>query len=75
MNTFRSELELKTKSRSDADASFLDLDIKTAKRKISLILYDKRDSFPFSVVGMPYLRINMHSRIFYTSIGAEIQLS
>ena len=33
---------------------------------------DKRDSFPFSIVKMPYLCSNILWKIFYASIGAEI---
>ena len=33
---------------------------------------DKRDSFPFSIIKMPYLCSNVLWKIFYASIGAEI---
>ena len=31
-----------------------------------------RDSFPFSIVRTPYLCSNMPSKMFYSSLGAEI---
>ena len=37
-----------------------------------LTLYDKRDNFPFSIVRMPYVGSNMPSKVFYSSLGAEI---
>lgn len=37
-----------------------------------LALYDKRDSFPFSTVPMPYLSSNVPSEVFYASLGTEI---
>ena len=37
-----------------------------------MCLYDKRDHFPFSIVRMPYITSNMPSKIFYSSLGAEI---
>ena len=35
-------------------------------------LFDKRDAFPFSVVRMPHLQSNMPSKMFYSTISAEI---
>ena len=66
------ELQLKRENVLSTEASFLDLDIKVQGNKFSLGLYDKRDSFPFSIVRMPYSSSNMPSKIFYSSIGAEI---
>ena len=36
------------------------------------VLVDKRDAFSFSVVCMPYLQSNMPSKMFYSTISAEI---
>ena len=41
-------------------------------QKISTSLFDKRDSFPFSIVRMPFLCSNIPSNMFYFSFGAEI---
>ena len=66
------ELELKQENHNNTEASFLDLDIKIENNKFVLGLYDKRDYFPFSIVRMPFLCSNMPSKIFYSSLGAEI---
>ena len=54
-----------------ACASFLDLNIRIVSNKFHLNLYDKRDTFPFSVVRMSYLLSNIPSKIFCASIAAE----
>lgn len=41
-------------------------------KEIKAQLYDKRDTFPFFVVHIPYLEINIPSNIYYASIGSEI---
>ena len=65
------ELELK-KEHSGNSVSFLDLCISIKGRSFETSLYDKRDSFPFSIVRMPFKSSNIPSKIFYASIGAEI---
>ena len=35
-------------------------------------LFEKRDTFKFSVVRMPYKRGNIPQKIFYATIGAEV---
>ena len=66
------ELELGKENKGDQEASFLDLNISIKNRMFQIALYDKRDSFPFSIVRMPFSSSNMPSSIFYSSIGAEI---
>ena len=56
---------------NNLDASFLDLDIKVKDGKFQVDLFDKRDSFPFTIVRMPYKSSNIPSNIFYSSICAE----
>ena len=34
--------------------------------------FDKRYSFPFSVVRIPYLDCDAPSKVFYSAFGAEI---
>ena len=46
--------------------------INILNKTFELKLYDKRDSFPFIIVRMPYEESNMPSRMFYSSVGAEI---
>ena len=65
------ELELK-KEHGNTNVSFLDLNIVIQGRIFQTSLYDKRDSFPFSIVRMPYKCSNMPSKIFKATIGGEI---
>ena len=65
------ELELGKENSNNLDASFLDLDIKVKDGKFQVGLFDKRDSFPFTIVRMPYKSSNIPSNIFYSSICAE----
>jgi len=65
------ELELK-KEHGDSSVSFLDLSISIKGRSFETSLYDKRDSFPFSIVRMPFKCSNMPSKIFRATIGGEI---
>ena len=51
---------------------FLNLNIKFTDKNVTLIFYDKRDSFPFSVVQKPYLSRNASSKMFYALFGLEI---
>ena len=67
------ELELKKENSDQFSATFLDLDIKIDSRTFHTHIYDKRDSFPFSIIRMPYRDSNIPSRMFYGCIGAEIQ--
>ena len=39
--------------------------------KVHFGLFDKRDSFPFSIVRMPDKSSNVASSIVYSAIGAE----
>ena len=66
------ELELGKENTSNNEASFLDLQINIKNSKFEVGLFDKRDSFPFSIVRMPDKASNMPSNIFYSSIGAEV---
>ena len=65
------ELELK-KEHGGSSATFLDLQIQISNRQFISSLFDKRDDFPFSIVRMPFRTNNIPSKIFYSSIGAEV---
>ena len=65
------ELELK-KEHGGENVAFLDLSISMKGRLFQTSLYDKRDNFPFSIVRMPFKSSNIPSKIFYSTIGAEI---
>ena len=64
------ELELKIE-HSGTRASFLSLDISIVDGKFVHKLYDKRDSFPFEIVRMPFLSSNIPKSIFYSSLVGE----
>ena len=66
------ELELKKENIGQHEASFLDLNIVVNNNNFDVCLFDKRDSFPFSIVRMPFMSSNMPLKIFYSSVGAEI---
>ena len=50
---------------------FFYFDIKIKDGKFHFDLFDKRDSFPFSIAGMPDKPSNGPSSIVYSAIGAE----
>ena len=49
----------------------MDLNIKIKVGKFHFGFFDKRDSFPFSIVRMPDKSSNVPSSIVYSAIGAE----
>ena len=53
------------------EASVLNLDIKMKDGKFHFGLFDKRDSFPVSIVRMSDKSSNVPSSIVYSAIGAE----
>ena len=55
-------------NKNDTETTYLDLDIKIIDKRFQISLYDKTDSFPFSIKGMHYLDSNIPS----TSIDVEI---
>ena len=60
------KVELKCEKSSEKQASFLDFD--NVNKNFSLRFSDKRESFSFSIVRMPYLPNNMLSKIFNASL-------
>ena len=65
-------MELKIENENTQAASHLDLDLKINDGIFSSKLYDKRKAFPFSVVRMAHLQSNMSSKMFYSTISAEV---
>ena len=59
------EVELKVEHQGD-HAIFLDLDATIRKGTFTYKLYDKRDSFLFSIVRMPHRKSNIPQNIFYS---------
>ena len=49
----------------------MDLNIKIKDGKFHFGLFDKRDTFPFSIVRMPHESSNVPSSIVYCAIGVE----
>ena len=64
------ELELKVEHEGYS-GTFLHLDIQVEENQFVHKLYDKRDAFPFSIVGMPYLSSNIPKKIFYSALVGE----
>ena len=69
---YPSELELKKENKNNSTATFLDLDISIKEGKFETKLFDKRDGFKFSIVRLPFKHSNIPSKMFYSSITAEI---
>ena len=59
------DLELHIESGNNAEATFLDLDIKIIN-KFQIGLFDKRDSFPFSITRMPDKNQVTYPQIYFT---------
>ena len=69
-NIYPEELQLGKENTDKHDTSFLDLN-KINNGKFHFGLFDKRDSFPFSIARMPGKSSNVPSSIVYSAIGAE----
>ena len=68
---YREELQLSKENTDKHEARFWDLDINIKDGKFHFGLFDKRDSFPFTIVRMPDKSSNIPSSIVYSVIGAE----
>ena len=64
------ELELKVQHQGD-HATFLNLDITIMEATFICKLIDKKDSLPFSIVGIPHIESNIPQNIFYSAIKYE----
>ena len=64
-------MQLNLESSGD-HVTFLDLDLTLVDGHLDVKLFDKRDSFPFAIVRLPFLSSNIPTTMFYSSIGAEI---
>ena len=63
-------LNLTLNIKDDHD-TFLNLDITIEEGTFIYKLIDKRDSFPFSIVRMPHIEINIPQSIFYSAIKGQ----
>ena len=52
-NIYHEELQLGKENTDKHEANFLDLNIKVKDGKFHFDLFDKRDSFPFSIARIP----------------------
>ena len=65
------ELQLNKENEDNTQTNFLDLHIKINNGIFTTELYDKRDSFGFDIIRLPYKNSNIPCRMFYSSIAAE----
>ena len=72
LQIYPSEMKLKLENQSTQSASFYDLDLEINDKMFESKLYDKREAFQFSVVRMPYHLSDIPSKIFYSTISAEV---
>ena len=72
MEIYPPELILNKENISDLKTTFLDLLIEILGNQFLYRLYDKRDAFPFHIVRFPFLCSNLPSKMFYSTISAEI---
>lgn len=57
------ELELRRKHGNNTKETFLDVDIKMKNNEFQIGLFNKRDSFPFSILRMPEKSSNILLKI------------
>ena len=67
LEIYPKDLELKCKHLGMSTA-FLELNIMIKDDIFVYKLYDKRDTFPFSIVRMPNLLSNISTNIFYVAV-------
>ena len=66
------ELTLKKENTINSAVTFLDLDINIVDGKFIHKLFDKRNDFHFPIVRFPYRESNLPSKMFYSTISAEV---
>lgn len=66
------ELQLKKENVVNTSCTFLDLDITIEDKILTTKLYDKRDTYTFSIVRLPYRKSNIPNKMFLSCIGAEL---
>ena len=65
-------MELKVENENTQTASHLDLDLEINDGIFNSKLYEKYEAFTFSVVRMPHRQSIMPSKMFYSTINAEV---
>ena len=66
------ELELKKTTESHDRCSYLDLNISVLNSKFCTDLYDKRDTFSFSIVNFPHMDSNIPSKPAYGVVISQL---
>ena len=66
------ELELKKTTESHDSCSYLDLNISVLNSKFCTDLYDKRDTFSFSIVNFPHMDSNIPSKPAYGVVISQL---
>ena len=66
------ELELKKTTESHDSCSYLDLNISVLIGKFCTDLYDKRDTFSFSIVNFPHMDSNIPSKPAYGVVISQL---
>ena len=72
LNIYPPELQLKKENCNNNTASFLDFQLFINDGSISTHLFDKRDSYSFKIVRLPYKSSTLPSKMFYSTISAEL---
>ena len=68
------ELELKKTTESHDRCSYLDLNISVLNSKFCTDLYDKRDTFSFSIVNFPHMDSNIPSKPAYGVVISQFDI-
>ena len=70
INIYPKELELKVENQGD-HVTFFNLDLIIKEETFKYKLFDKRDSFPFSIVKISHIVSNIPHNVFYSVIKGE----
>ena len=71
-NIYPPEIALKKENVNNDSASFLDFQLSIVNRNISTQLFDKRNSYTFKIVRLPYKSSTLPSKMFFSTISAEV---
>ena len=72
LDIYPAELVLNKENVNDHQTTFLDLFIQIIDNMFIYKLFDKRDAFSFHIVRFPYKCSDLPSKMFYSTISAEI---
>ena len=69
---YHPELELKKTTESHDSCSYLDLNIEVLNGKFCTDVYDKRDTFSFSIVNFPHMDSKIPSKPAYGVVFSQL---